>query len=86
MGTHMKTTIDIADALFEEAQLAARRRGITMRALVELGLREVLSRPEAEVSPFKLRDASVGGQGLQEGVRSLDWDAIRELSYGERAR
>jgi len=35
----MKTTIDIADPLLDEARKLAAREGTTLRALVERGLR-----------------------------------------------
>jgi hypothetical protein len=86
MGTHMKTTIDIADPLFAAAQKAARERGTTFRALVELGLRQVLQQPVKGPRAFKLRAASFRGKGLSEEAAALGWDDIRELAYGERGR
>lgn len=86
MGTHMKTTIDIADPLFEAAKMAAQQRGTTLRALVEMGLRQVLEAPAKNKRPFKLRKASFRGRGLQPRAQGASWDQLREMSYGERGR
>jgi hypothetical protein len=58
----MKTTIDIADPILEEARKLAAREGTTLRSLVERGLRHVLAETKVK-PPFKLRDASVKGGG-----------------------
>lgn len=83
MVTHMKTTIDISDPLFEAAKKAAAREGTTLRALVELGLRQVLAERKRG-GVFRLRKASYRGEGLQGAVKDLTWEEIRELSYGGR--
>jgi len=63
MGTHMKTTIEVPDALFHSAKDLARKRQTTMRALVEEGLRRVLIEAQGKPSPaFKLKDARVRGK------------------------
>jgi len=82
MGTHMKTTIEISDALLEEAKRRASERGTTLRALVEEGLREVLG--AAPTGTFTLKDASIGGNGLRPDVRDGSWDRILELAYEGR--
>jgi len=79
----MKTTIDIADALLHAARQAARRDGTTLRALVEHGLNLALSE-RRQAPAFSLRDASVGGRGLQLGAESLSWDELQHFSYGDR--
>jgi hypothetical protein len=65
----MKTTVEIADPLFDEAKREAERSGCTLRDLIEIGLRQELDRRK-QSKPFKLRDASVKGGGLQPGVRA----------------
>lgn len=63
MGAHMKTTIDVSDALFDAAKTLALQRQTTLRALVEEGLRRVIAdaRPAAKAA-FKLKNASVRGK------------------------
>lgn len=80
----MKTTIEIPDPLFKAARLAARRDGTTLRALVEHGLRLALEE-RRQTPPFRLRDASIDGRGLQPGAESLSWEELRELAYGDRS-
>jgi len=75
----MKTTIEISDAIFERAKSVAAREGTTVRALVEDGLRQVLRTRRA--AQFRLRDASVDGQGLTPEFQNAGWDKIQEALY-----
>ena len=75
----MKTTIEIADDLAESARAYAARERITFHSLIERALREVL-RTESRRPPFTLRDASVGGRGLQAEYRDADWRRIRAVA------
>ena len=79
----MKTTIEISDDLAARAKAYAAKERITLRSLVERGLREIL-RFEERRELFELRDASVGGRGLQAEYEDADWSRIREVSYEGR--
>ena len=79
----MKTTIEIADALFREARLLARRRGTTLRALVEEGLRGVL-REQGGRSGFKLRRVTFKGDGLTADLEGEAWEHVRRRAYEGR--
>jgi hypothetical protein len=59
--SHMKTTIDISDVLFDRARAAAKAQGTTLRALIEAGLTKVLASSEAPPKRRKMRDLSFGG-------------------------
>jgi hypothetical protein len=61
--THMKITIDISVALFEQVRTQAKDRGLTVRAMVESGLRMVMAQPKPDAEPFHLRDFSFGASG-----------------------
>ncbi len=79
----MKTTVDIADGLLREARRIAALEGTTLRALIERGLRHVID-ARGRTGDFRLRDASVDGDGLQPEARNASWDRIRELAYEGR--
>jgi len=76
----MKTTVELSDALAKRARALAAREGTTLRALVEDGLRQVLA-ARREKTRFKLRDASVSGNGLQPEFRDAGWERIRDALY-----
>lgn len=84
MGIHIvKTTIDLPDELAREAKAFASRKKITLRALIEQGIRQVL-REDRAPGKFKLRDASVVGNGVQKEYEGADWVKIREAAYKGR--
>ena len=80
----MKTTLEISDALLEEARQLAAHNGTTLRAMVEQGLRHVVAEAQRD-RPFRLRKVSFKGRGLSPEVADLSWDEIRDLSYGSRS-
>ena len=83
MVTHMKTTIEISDALFEEAKARAARDKTTLRALVEEGLRRMLAKDPAAKSGYVMPDRSFRGDGLQPGITG-EWEQIRDILYKDR--
>jgi hypothetical protein len=76
----MKTTVEIADPLFQQARALAAKEGLSFRDLVEEGLRAAVdARTRTASRPFRLRDGSFrGGRGLQPGVR---WTDLAALAY-----
>jgi hypothetical protein len=85
MGSHiMKTTIEIADGIFEQAQSIARREETTLRALVEQGLRLVLKEKQSKPSEWKWKPLVVQGEGLTAEFRDGGWDRIRDEVYRGR--
>ena len=83
MYNHMKTTIEISNALLADARKLAARERTTVRALVEQGLRQILSERKSR-GVFKLRKATFQGQGLQSEFAGTTWERIREAAYEGR--
>jgi hypothetical protein len=81
MGRHtMKTTIEIADDIFERAQQVARREKTTFRSLTEEGLRLVLKEKQRKPSPLPPL-LTVRGSGLTDEFKNADWEKIRDELY-----
>lgn len=80
MGAHMKTTIEISDALMDQARRLAARENTTLRALVEQGLRKVIA-DKKQAAGFRMRRASFKGRGLQPGMQDAGWERVREMAY-----
>lgn len=78
----VKTTIEIQDALFEQAKRYARRSRRSLRAVVEEGLRRVLTdaRP---AGAYQLPDESVGEPGGTDPLEAMSWQDLRAEIYGE---
>ena len=83
MVTHMKTTVEIPDALLEAAKKVASSEGTTLRELIEAGLRQTLA-DRKKPGKFKLRKASFRGKGLQAPLKGANWDRLREMAYEGR--
>lgn len=81
MGTHMKTTLDLNDFVFQETKAFASRHGLTMRAVVEHALYCYLAEQKAAEAvgrqPFRIRPWH-GGTGLAPEFADRPWADIRE--------
>ena len=78
----MKTTLDIQDELLLRAKRHARRTGQPLRAVVEEGLRRVLS-AAAPRAPYRLPDLSVGRARERDPLEAYSWQDLRAIIYGE---
>jgi len=84
MGFHMKTTIDINDALLLKAKQLAAARQQSLKSILETALRQFLEHDEQSQASFKLRKHSFLGDGLQSDITPGDWASIRERAYEGR--
>lgn len=85
MGSHvMKTTIEIADDLFERAQRLARKEKTTFRALTEAGLRLVLAGKHRNHPKALPPLVTFGGGGPTDEFKDWNWDRIRDEIYQGR--
>ena len=81
MVCHMKTTLNIDDSVMQRLREEAAKRGVTMSALVEAGLRrvlapEVLPGPPNELPPLPTWDS--GGPLVDINDRDALYRAMEE--------
>ncbi len=79
----MKTTVEINDELLARAKALAAEQKTTLRAIIEQGLRHVTKQQVGEKT-YKLKKASVRGNGLQPEFANASWEDIRRAAYGDR--
>ncbi len=73
----MKITIELPDALIEQARRVAHGEGATLRALVEEGLQRSLG-ARRRAPRRQLDFPSFGGTGLTDEFRGAPWSRIRD--------
>ena len=66
--THMKTTIDIADPLLEQAKRQAASDDVTLKLMVEEGLRLVLERKREAAWPVSFEGIEDRGRRTDAGL------------------
>jgi len=78
----MKTTIDLHDQLLVRAKRHARKSGRPLRAVVEEGLRRVLSDPEP-LKAYVMPDLRTGDPQARNPLDAYSWPELRAAIYDE---
>ncbi len=78
-----KTTVEISHAVLHEAQKIMRTQHVTLKSLVEEGLRLAILKHQNQ-QKFHLRNASFNGEGLSPEIKTASWETIRGLIYEGR--
>ena len=82
IASSMKQTIDIADALLLEAKGLAKKRGVTLRSLVEQGLRTVVASLSQKKEAKKIHLHVVGGQT----ANLIKWNDMEDALYRDEGK
>jgi hypothetical protein len=74
MVSHMKTTVNLPDALLDAARAIAAREGMTFKELLEISLhREIERRQRDAEKPFRLADVVAEGHGVAPEIEEGRW-------------
>jgi hypothetical protein len=77
----MKTTVELHCALLRSVKRYAAEHGMTMREMIEAGLRHVLASVPAKSAPFRLNRCTFKGTGL---AQQESWADLRAKIYEGR--
>lgn len=80
----MKTTIDIANSLLDQAKQYGSKNKLTLKELVELSLKQYLDSAKKNGSSYSLPDRSFGEGGYQPGIEEGNWESLRAIIYQGR--
>lgn len=85
MSRHMRTTVRLDDALLERARREAERRGETLTALIERGLRLALASPQRRPERRRVEvPVCREGGGTLPGVDLDDSATLLDIAEGRR--
>ena len=85
MSIHMRTTVRLSKALLQRAKKEARRRGKTLTALLEQGLRLALAQPRSSRRRGRVvLPVSRAGGGTLPGVDLNDSAALLDIMEGRQ--
>lgn len=76
----MRTTIDVHDELLVRAKRHARDTGVPLRAVIEEGIRLVLSAPES-AEPYRLPELCVGDPSGEDPLEAYSWQDLSEIIH-----
>jgi hypothetical protein len=79
----MKTTIDITDPLLAQAKRLAAKRGTTLKALMEQGLRHVVA-DKAHAAPYQFVPVTDKMPVVPGGYPHMSWEQMRDIIYEGR--
>ena len=78
----MKTTLDISDELLVRAKRYAKETGKPLHAVVEEGLRGILS-SSAPRGEYTFPDLRVGDPDANDPLEQYSWPELRRSIYGD---
>lgn len=77
----MRTSVELPDPLFREAKRYGAEHGVTLKELIERGLRTVLDQQREPKRGARLKLRTYGSQGYVPGIEEGSWEQIRDIIF-----